>query len=151
MFELNLPFFDANIQKENEHTLIFDILRRRYVALTPEEWVRQSFIHFLIEHKDYPRTRLANEMAIELNGMDRRCDSILFGKDGKPVMIIEYKAPSVKISQKVFSQIWSYNVVLHVPYLIISNGMEHYCCHMNYETQQAEFLKEIPNYKNLTF
>ncbi len=149
MFALNLPSFEANITNVNNQAQIFDILRRRYVALTPEEWVRQHFIHYLIEHKHYPASLLANEITIQLNGMDRRCDSVLYNTKGQPIMIMEYKRPSVKISQKTFSQILSYNNVLKVNYIIVSNGLEHYCCHIDYTTLKATYLKDIPEYLSL--
>ena len=149
MFALNLPSFEANITNVNNQAQIFDILRRRYVALTPEDWVRQHFIHYLIEHKHYPASLLANEITIQLNGMDRRCDSVLYNTKGQPIMIMEYKRPSVKISQKTFSQILSYNNVLKVNYIIVSNGLEHYCCHIDYTTLKATYLKDIPEYLSL--
>ena len=112
MFALNLPAFEANITTSNGQSRIFDILRRRFVALTPEEWVRQHFVHFLIQHKGYPPALMGNELSITLNRTTRRCDSILYSKDGTPVMIMEYKAPSIPVTQKVFTQICSYNYVL---------------------------------------
>lgn len=149
MFALNLPSFEANIVHADNQNQIFDILRQRYVALTPEEWVRQHFIHYLIEQKHYPASLLANEVTICLNGMTRRCDSILYNNAGKPQMIIEYKSPSVRITQKVFSQILAYNNVLKVGYIIVSNGMQHYCCHIDYSTLKATYLQDIPDYNAL--
>ena len=149
MFALNLPSFEANIVHADNQNQIFDILRRRYVALTPEEWVRQHFIHYLIEQKHYPASLLSNEVTICLNGMTRRCDSILYNNAGKPQMIIEYKSPSVRITQKVFSQILAYNNVLKVGYIIVSNGMQHYCCHIDYSTLKATYLQDIPDYNAL--
>ncbi len=149
MFALSLPSFEANIKNIDNQTQIFDILRHRFVTLTPEEWVRQHFIHFLIDHKGYPASRLANEISIQLNSMKRRCDSVLYANNGSPLMIIEYKAPTVKITQTVFSQIMAYNNVLLVPYLIVSNGIDHYCCHIDYTSRQTNFLKEIPDYKEI--
>ena len=149
MFALNLPPYSTNIVTHDGQEMIFDVLRRIFVALTPEEWVRQHFIHFLINNKHYPNTLLANEVSITLNGMTRRCDSVLYGKDLTPRMIIEYKAPTVKINQKVFSQINAYNAVLRVPYIIASNGITHYCCKLNQGGNAYEFLDEIPNYETL--
>ena len=129
--------------------MIFDILRKRYVKLTPEEWVRQHFIHFLIEHKNYPAGLLANEVGLDLNGTKKRCDTVLYQRDLSPQMIIEYKAPQINIAQKVFDQIARYNIVLRVDYLIVSNGLQHYCCKMNYEQQNYSFLTDIPDYPSL--
>lgn len=149
MFPLNLPDIEPNIKKEGKKTLIFDALRKRYVTLTPEEWVRQHFVSFLTKHKDYPASLIANEMSIELNGMSRRCDTVVYDRNLNPLAIVEYKAPSVTISQRTFEQANAYNQVLRVPYIIISNGITHYCCHLDYEKQVCEFLPEIPVYESL--
>lgn len=146
MLSLNLPIYDTKIAARNGKKVIFDIIRRRYVALTPEEWVRQHFVHFLISHKNYPSALMANEVLLNLNGMNKRCDTVLYNKDLSPKMIIEYKAPHIEITQKVFTQISNYNLVLKVDYLIVSNGIDHYCCQMNYENQSYTFLKDIPDY-----
>lgn len=129
--------------------MIFDVVRHRYVTLTPEEWVRQHFTHFLMAHKGYPQGLLANEIQIKLNGTSKRCDTVLYRQDLSAQMIIEYKAPSVEITQKVFDQITRYNMVLHVDYLVVSNGLEHYCCKMDYENQTYHFLPDIPDYQAL--
>ena len=146
---LNLPPYEAKIQQSNGKDQIFDDLRRCYVALTPEEWVRQHFVHMLIEHKGYPATLTANEVAISLNGMNRRCDTVVYDKNLTPRAIIEYKAPSVTINKNTFSQIARYNLVLKVDYLIVSNGLKHYCCKMDYATGSYTFLQEIPDYKTI--
>lgn len=128
---------------------IFDILRRRYVALTPEEWVRQHFVHFLTEHKGYPSALLANEVRLVCGNKQLRADTVLYDKSLRPKMIVEYKAPSIKITQRVFDQITVYNMLLHVDYLIVSNGLSHYCCKMNYEDRSYAFLTEIPDYSTI--
>lgn len=133
----------------NGKSVIFDAIRRRYVALTPEEWVRQHFVNFLMVHKGYPRELLANEVQILLNGMKKRCDTVLYKRDLTARMIIEYKAPDVEITQAVFNQIMRYNMVLRVEYLVISNGLQHYCCQMDYEKNQYIFLNDIPSYTTL--
>ena len=149
MFALNLPAFDARITQRNGKNVIFDVIRRRYVALTPEEWVRQHFTHFLLKEKGYPQGLLANEVQINLNGTRKRCDTVLYNRDLTARMIVEYKAPTVEITQAVFDQITRYNMVLKVDYLIVSNGMQHYCCRMDYENQSYTFLQDIPDYKSL--
>ncbi len=133
----------------NGTLMILDVLRKKFVALTPEEWVRQHFIHFLIGHKGYPSTYMANEVALTQNGMTRRCDSVLYHKDLQPWMIIEYKAAHVPITQKVFDQICRYNMVLNVEYLIVSNGKVSYCCRLHKETGRYEFLRDIPDFNML--
>ena len=147
---LNLPAYDAKISEENGNPRIFDPLRKYYVALTPEEWVRQHFVNYLVNHKGYPTTLTANEVAIKLNETSRRCDTVVYDKQLKPKVIIEYKAPTVKITKEVFAQISRYNLVLKVDYLIISNGIQHYCCKMDYEKQTFIFLQEIPEYTTVT-
>lgn len=149
MLELNLPKYDVKIIKRDGKEVIFDFLRRRYVALTPEEFVRQHFVHFLTDCLGYPRSLMANEVAINLNGMSRRCDTVLYKRDLLPQMIVEYKAPSVEISQKVFTQISQYNLVLKVDYLVVTNGLSHYCCKMDYSNQSYSFLSQIPPYEQL--
>lgn len=146
---LNLPPFEQKISRQDNKTVIWDPVRKIWTAFTPEEQVRQSFISYLISYKKYPASHIANEQAIELNGMSRRCDSVVYDKSGQPKVIVEYKAPTVTISQKVFDQIARYNLVLHVDYLIVSNGMKHYCVKMEYPTRKYVFLQDIPNYDQL--
>ena len=129
--------------------MIFDFLRRKYVALTPEEWVRQHFVHFLIEHKGYPKGLIGNEIELQIGAKRLRCDTILYNRMARPQMIIEYKAPTIPIQQKVFQQISTYNLLLKVDYLIVSNGIQHYCCKMDYDNQRCLFLKDIPKYEKL--
>lgn len=136
------------MQKDGK-TVIFDPLRRRYVVLTPEEWVRQHFVNFLVNHKGYSPTLLANEVQIGLNGTKKRCDTVLYRQDLTARMIVEYKAPDVAITQKVFDQITRYNMVLRVDYLIVSNGIQHYCCRMDYLGNSYTFLRDIPSYCDL--
>ena len=149
MFALNLPYANTNIVVRNEKQMVFDFLRKRFVALTPEEWVRQQFTHFLVEHKGYPAMFIGNEITLSVGRLSRRCDSVVFNKSAEPVMIIEYKAPTVKITQKVFEQICSYNIALHAPYLTVSNGLQSYCCRIDKEANTYEFLKDIPAYGEL--
>ena len=149
MQELNLPRYEISVKRNGERLTIFDFLRRRHVALTPEEWVRQHFVHFLVEHKGYPKGLLANDAELSVGEKNLRCDSILYDPSLKPRMIVEYKAPSVVVTQKVFQQIATYNLLLHVDYLVVSNGLTHYCVKMDYDNQKYLFLDDIPDYKNL--
>lgn len=149
MFALNLPAFEAKIAQREGKNVIFDVLRRRYVALTPEEWVRQHFTNFLLKEKGYPQGLLANEIQINLNGTKKRCDTVLYRCDLTPQMIVEYKAPSVEITQAVFDQITRYNMVLKVDYLVVSNGLHHYCCRIDYVRNTYYFLPDIPRYADL--
>ena len=149
MFRLNLPQYEIKITEKDGKRMIFDFLRRKYVALTPEEWVRQHFTHYLVEHKGYPKGLLGNEIELQIGDKRLRCDSILYNKVAQPQMIIEYKAPTVPLQQKVFDQISAYNLLLRVDYLLISNGKEHYCCKMDYEHRKYIFLQDIPDYEKL--
>jgi len=149
MLLLNLPKYETKIAIREGKKVIFDIIRQRYVALTPEEWVRQHFIHFLIIHKGYPSALMANEVLLNLNGTKKRCDTVLYKRDLSARMIIEYKAPQIEITQAVFNQITNYNFVLKVDYLIVSNGINHYCCKMDYVNQTYVFLEDIPDYNLL--
>lgn len=149
MYELNLPEYKKQLRGTREKPEIFDFLRRRFVKLTPEEWVRQHFVHWLVEHKGYPKGLLGNEIELQVGEKKLRCDSILYDQQAHPKMIIEYKAPTIALSQKVFDQIAVYNQLLHVDYLVVSNGLQHYCCRMNYECNSYEFLKDIPDYQTI--
>ena len=146
MLQLNLPEYNFRIKKTDEKLLIFDSQRKRYVSLTPEEWVRQHFIRFLIEEKGYPAAYLAIEKQLSLNGMKKRCDAILYNQYASPILIIELKAPNIPITQATFDQVAVYNSKLKVDFFIISNGLEHYCCRVNTETSQYEFFNELPDY-----
>ena len=146
---LNLPPFELKISEQDSKTSVWDPVRKVWTAFTPEERVRQAFVSYLINYKDFPASHIANEQAIELNGMSRRCDSVIYDKTGQPKVIVEYKAPTVTLSQKVFDQISRYNLVLHVDYLIITNGLKHYCVKMEYPTGKYSFLQDIPAYSEL--
>jgi hypothetical protein len=150
MPELNLPSYAVKLKGTREKPEIFDFLRRKYVALTPEEWVRQHFTHWLVEQKGYPKGLLGNEIELRIGEKKLRCDSILYDKSAQPQMIMEYKAPTVPITQRVFNQISVYNLLLRVDFLVVSNGIQHYCCKMDYDQQTYRFLEEIPDYSFLT-
>lgn len=149
MQTLCLPPFDVRVREERGRRFIFDPIRRRYVALTPEEWVRQHFVHFLCAHKGYPAGLLANEVQVMLNGTRKRCDTVLYRRDLTARMIVEYKAPDVEVTQAVFDQIMRYNLVLRVDYLVVSNGLRHFCCRMDYASGTYVFLPDIPDYGDL--
>ena len=150
MLPLNLPNFNIKVKKSADQLFVWDETRHKYVALTPEEWVRQHFVHFLISEKGYRQELIANEVSIKLNGTAKRCDTVIYDQQLTPLAIVEYKAPSITITPKVFDQIVRYNMVLHVQYLIISNGLRHFCCQINYETSSYRFLKEIPDAQEIS-
>jgi hypothetical protein len=149
MQTLNLPGFDAKVTEKEGKRMIFDPLRRKYVALTPEEWVRQHFVHYLIIEKHYPAGLLGNEITLRLNATTKRCDTIVYNRFLIPLMIIEYKSPNIPIKKAVFDQISRYNVSLKVRYLTVSNGIQHFCCWIDYETQTSTFLGDLPAYDEL--
>lgn len=149
MIPINLPPFDIKLQGDAAHPRIFDILRRRYVALTPEEWVRQHFVHYLVDHLGYPSTLLANEVNLQIGQKHLRADSVLYDRQLRPRLIVEYKAPSVAITQKVFDQITAYNLLLHVDYLIVSNGLNHYCLKLDKTAKKYLFIDHIPRYEEI--
>lgn len=142
---LNLPEYKFKIKTVNDKKYIFDLNRKKWVRLTPEEWVRQNFIQYLIHEKKYPAPLIKVEGEIVVNKMKRRGDIIVY-KNSRPFLIVECKAPEVEINQSVFEQIAQYNIPLKVIYLIVTNGIKHFCCKMNYFSNSYEFLNEIPDY-----
>jgi len=150
MTALNLPLFTPKVLQRNGKYLIFDPVRKKHVALTPEEQVRRQFVNYLITDRSYPLNLVANEVTITLNGRLRRCDTVIYNVYLEPLAIVEYKAPSAPIVQDVFDQIVRYNLSLRVRYLMISNGLEHYCCRMDYINNKYDYLDEIPDYSDLS-
>lgn len=146
MHPLNLPTYKFRIKSTKNKYVIFDIVRKKYVSLTPEEWVRQHFIHFLIEEKNYPISLIAIEKQVIINNLMKRTDILVFNTKGIPHIVIECKAPSIKISQDTFDQIARYNLKLNANFLIVSNGLEHFYCKMDFKNEAYIFLKTIPNY-----
>jgi type I site-specific restriction-modification system R (restriction) subunit len=149
MLPLNLPRFEVKVGIQNGKPAIFDRLRRKYVAITSEEWVRQHFVNYLLTEKNYPENLIINEIGIKLNNTQKRCDTVVYNNHLEPLAIIEYKAPSVDITEQVFDQIVRYNMALRAKYLIVSNGLKHYCCKINYDDESYQFLEEIPDYSKL--
>ena len=146
MQKLNLPSYNVKLKSSENKTLIFDNLRKKYLVLTPEEWVRQHFVHFLMLEKKYPSSLIAIEKQVTVNGLKKRSDILVFNTQGEPEIIVECKAPTIKISQETFNQIARYNLKLKANYLIITNGLEHFYCKMDLQNQTYIFLQEIPDY-----
>lgn len=146
MFDkLNLPPIQPRLERGTDGAVrIYDNLRRKWLVLTPEEWVRQHFVSYLTECLGYPSALIANEYSLKLNGMQRRCDTVIFNRNLTPACIVEYKRPSVQITREVFDQIARYNSVMGAPLLIVSNGLRHYCC--RFDGDGYTFLREIPAY-----
>jgi hypothetical protein len=146
---VNFPAFEIHTKAENNRTLIFDSIRKKYVALTPEEWVRQHLIHYLINQKNYPATLISVETPLKYAQVDKRSDVLIYDRNGQPLMLAECKAPEVAITQKVFEQIAVYNLTIKAPCLMVTNGLQHYCLTAATDRSPARFLNEIPDYENL--
>lgn len=149
MLQLNLPASQFKLKQTEKGYFIFDKFRKKYVKLTPEEWVRQHFLVYLIENKEYPEALLAVEQQLNLNGMNKRCDAVWYDAQANPQIIIELKAPKIPLNQAVFDQVAVYNTKLKVQFFMVSNGLEHYCCRVNTETASYEFFEEIPKYTEI--
>lgn len=149
MHRLNLPSFEYRIKKEEDKHFIFDEIRKKYLVLTPEEWVRQHFVHFLIHTKGYAKGLIRLEGGLTYNKLQKRTDILVFDNQGVPGLLVECKAPEVKINQKVFEQVAVYNKQVKANIIVVTNGLEHYCCEVNHETQQYNFLKDVPMARNV--
>ncbi len=147
--KLNLPEYSFTIRQNKTRKEIFDPVRGKYVTLTPEEWVRQNFIRFLIEERNYPSSLIAIEKGLTVNKKPRRFDAVAYDNTGMPLVLIEFKSANVAITQKVFEQIAIYNQLLKVKYLIVSNGLKHYCCKVDFEKRSISFLENIPEFNLL--
>ena len=150
MQKLNLPTFNFKFKEKESSVLIFDEIRKKYVKLTPEEWVRQNFLMFLNTAKHCPLNLMALEMPFTQNETDKRSDIVVYNKTGQIIILVECKAPSVQLSQKVFDQAAGYNLHLKSEILIITNGISHYCCKPDYENRKWMFMNDIPDYAELT-
>jgi len=149
MNALNLPTYSLKIKSVNNREYVYDQFRKKFVRLTPEEWVRQNFAHYLVSEKSYPASRMMIEKSLHINKMSRRCDILVSDDTGAPVIIIECKSPEIKIGQSTFEQVSVYNIAFRVKYLVITNGMQHYCCVVDFENEKVNFLNEIPGYEQI--
>ncbi len=144
MPHLNLPKVALKTKSVEGTIQVFDVIRKKYFVLTPEEWVRQHFIHYLNNEKNYPMGLMGVEKMVKYNALKTRADIILYTTEGKAKMIVECKAANIKITQDTFNQIAKYNFKLKVPFLVVTNGMQHFCCRMDYENNSISFLEEVP-------
>ena len=144
--KLNLPNAELKIKLVEETTQVFDEVRKKYFKLTPEEWVRQNFIHYLNKEKNYPFGLMGVEKMVKYNSLKNRADIVIWNREGMPSVIVECKAPNLKITQDAFNQIAKYNYKLRVKYLVVTNGLQHFCCEMDYKNNKITFLEEIPEY-----
>ena len=146
MVKLNLPKYAYKVKNRENKLYIFDNIRKKYVVLTPEEWVRQHFVNYLITDKNYPKSIIAIEKQLKFNDLVKRTDILVFDKQGLPDIIVECKSPGIKISQETFDQIATYNLKLDANILIVTNGLQHYCCRLDHQNKRYIFLEEIPSY-----
>jgi len=146
MRKLNLPVYDFTFREEGGNRMVLDVYRKRFVRLTPEEEVRQRFARYLVEEKGFPASLVMTEYALKLNRLSRRCDILVHKPAGHPALMVECKAPEVKISQATFDQVARYNLAFRVRYLVVTNGLKHYCCEVDFETGEITFLGDIPSF-----
>lgn len=149
MDRLNLPSFNFIIKEENDIFYIFDEIRKKYIILTPEEWVRQNFLKFLITYKNYPSGLISIEKNINVNGLNKRYDTLVYNRYGKPKMVIEFKSPKVNLNQKMLEQVLTYNYDLRVEYIVLTNGLKHFCLNYNLSTGTISYLSEIPEFSEI--
>ncbi len=149
MQTLNFPYPPSRLRKQDDHISVFDVVRRKWYVLTPEEWVRQHLIHYLNIDQGCPLTLMAVEKSLEYNGMMRRSDLVVYSNKGEALLLAECKAPGIAISRDVFDQAARYNMTLRVPYMLVTNGLEHFCCRINHDDESFEYLAEIPSYKTM--
>jgi predicted type IV restriction endonuclease len=146
MQKLNFPSYIFRFKNSENKVSIFDAIRKKFIILTPEEWVRQHVVNYLIEEKKYPKSLINVEKVLKVNGLRKRYDIVVFNTDGSIFILIECKAPEVKIAQVTFDQIARYNMTLEAEFLMVTNGLNHYFCLMDFENEKYEFLRELPDY-----
>ncbi len=149
METLNLPQYDLNIKSDAQSKYIFDIIRKKFLVLTPEEWVRQNFVHYLVHELHYPPSLMMTENGLKLFNTQKRSDIVVYDRNGKPLAVVECKAADVKITQETFNQVARYNIIFKAPIIIVTNGIKHYCARFDAATSRYTFLKEIPQYKDI--
>lgn len=150
MQALNLPEFQFKIVEEEGQSKIFDPIRKKYLVLTPEEWVRQNFVQYLVQEKNYPSSRILIEGGLKVNQLQKRADILIYSDEGLPEVLVECKAPSIKIDDKAFQQVARYNSYFECSYLMLTNGLQHYCAFVNLREKKVEFLSEIPDFASLS-
>lgn len=149
MQPLNFPKFSFRFKNSENKVSIFDTVRKKFIVLQPEEWVRQHCVHYLITQKHYPHSLINVEKELTINTLKKRYDIVVFDRKGHVFLIVECKAPQIKIDQNTFDQIARYNLALKAEYLMVTNGLDHYYCQMDFETESYVFLKDIPDYNRI--
>ena len=149
MIELNLPKYNFKIKETLTKLQIYDEIRKKYLVLTPEEWVRQNFVKYMVNELNYPKGLMAIEKGLKVNKLQRRTDVVVYNKAMNPMLIVECKATDVKITQETFNQIANYNIALKVPYLVVTNGLNHYISKIDFKDKSYLFIDEIPKFEQL--
>lgn len=149
MQKLQFPTYQFRFKNSENKVSIFDEIRKKFIILTPEEWVRQHVVRFLLEEKQFPKSLINVEKVLKVNGLRKRYDAVVYNSDGSIYILVECKAPEVKITQAVFDQIARYNLTMDAEYLMVTNGLNHYFCQMDYENEKYDFLPDLPQYKNI--
>ncbi|MAB49604.1 MAG: restriction endonuclease subunit R [Flavobacteriaceae bacterium] len=147
MQKLNFPQFEYRFKSTENKVSIFDVIRKKFIVLQPEEWVRQHCVHYLINEKNYPKSLINVEKELNINGLKKRYDIVIFNSDGSILLIVECKSYDITINQDTFDQIARYNLALNAEFLMVTNGINHYYCQMDTEAERYQFLRDIPNYK----
>ncbi|TDE27204.1 type I restriction enzyme HsdR N-terminal domain-containing protein [Flavobacterium ranwuense] len=148
MQKLNFQLYNFRFKNSENKVSIFDEIRKKFIILTPEEWVRQHVVQFLLEEKKYPKSLINVEKVLKVNGLRKRYDVVVFNSDGSIFILIECKAPEVKIAQATFDQIARYNMTMKSEFLMVTNGLNHYFCQMDFENEKYVFLENLPNYNS---
>ena len=146
MQQLQFPTYSFRFKNSENKVAIFDEIRKKFIIITPEEWVRQHVVQFLLQNKKYPKSYINVEKTLKINDLKKRYDVVVYNPDGSILILVECKAPEIKISQHTFDQIARYNMTLKSEYLMVTNGLNHYFCKMDYEKEQYDFLSELPDY-----
>ena len=149
MKQLQFPTYSFRFKNSENKVAIFDEIRKKFIIITPEEWVRQHVVQFLLQNKKYPKSLINVEKLLKINDLKKRYDVVVYNPDGSILILVECKAPEIKISQHTFDQIARYNMTLKAEYLMVTNGLNHYFCKMDYENEKYDFLPELPEYQTL--
>jgi len=149
MKQLQFPSYSFRFKNSKNKEAIFDEIRKKFINITPEEWVRQHVVQFLLQDKKYPKSHINVEKLLKINDLNKRYDVVVYNPDGSIFILVECKAPEIKISQHTFDQIARYNMTLNAKYLMVTNGLNHYFCKMDYEKEKYDFLPELPDYQSL--
>jgi hypothetical protein len=149
MDKLSLPTFDFNIKESDGKTVIFDIIRKKYLVLTPEEWVRQHFVHYLINHLGYVKALISVEHGLKYNKRQKRTDIIVYDRDAQSLVLVECKAPEINLNHKVLEQAMMYNKIVKAAYIIVTNGIEHSCLKVDPDNKSVEYLNSLPFYNEI--